>query len=49
MAKHGKKYQEAVKLLDKTKAYSPQEAIELAKKMAQLDLTRLLSFTLEWA
>ena len=32
MAKHGKKYQEAVKLLDKTKAYHPQEAIELAKK-----------------
>ena len=34
MAKRGKKYQEAAKLLDKTKAYSPQEAIELAKKMA---------------
>jgi len=30
----GKKHQEAVKLLDKTKIYSPQEAIELAKKMA---------------
>jgi len=34
MAKHGKKYEEAVKLLDRTKTYSPQEAIELAKKMA---------------
>jgi len=34
MAKHGKKYQEAVKLLDRTKAYHPQEAIELAKKAA---------------
>jgi large subunit ribosomal protein L1 len=34
MAKHGKKYQEAIKLLDKTKAYHPQEAIELAKKAA---------------
>jgi len=34
MAKHGKNYQEAVKLLDKTKTYHPQEAIELAKKMA---------------
>lgn len=34
MTRSGKKYQEAVKLLDKTKAYSPQEAIELAKKMA---------------
>ncbi len=34
MATHSKKYQEAVKLLDKTKDYPPQEAIELAKKMA---------------
>jgi len=34
MARGSKKYQEAVKLLDKTKAYPPEEAIELAKKMA---------------
>jgi large subunit ribosomal protein L1 len=34
MAKRGKNYQQAVKLLDKTRAYPPQEAIELAKKMA---------------
>ena len=34
MAKRGKKYEEAAKLLDKTKVYHPQEAIELAKKMA---------------
>lgn len=34
MTKHGKKYQEAVKLLDRTKTYNPQEAIELAKKSA---------------
>jgi large subunit ribosomal protein L1 len=34
MAEHGKKYEEAVKLLDRTKTYSPQEAIELAKKAA---------------
>jgi len=34
MTRGDKKYQEAVKLLDKTKAYSPQEAITLAKKMA---------------
>ncbi len=34
MATRGKKYQEAAKLLDKTKAYSPDEAIGLAKKMA---------------
>ncbi|MFC1976994.1 50S ribosomal protein L1 [Chloroflexota bacterium] len=33
MVRRGKKYQEAFKLLDKTRAYSPQEAIELAKKM----------------
>ena len=32
MVRHGKKYQEAVKLLDGTKAYHPREAIELAKK-----------------
>ena len=34
MTRHGKKYQEAVKLLDKTKTYSPEEAIDLAKKMS---------------
>ncbi len=34
MVKHGKNYQEAVKLVDKTKAYEPQEAIELAKRVA---------------
>lgn len=34
MAKRGKNYQEAVKLLDRTKAYHPREAIELARKMA---------------
>jgi len=34
MARHGKNYQEAVKLLDKAKAYHPREAIELARKMA---------------
>ena len=34
MVKHGKKYTEAIKLVDNAKAYSPQEAIELAKKAA---------------
>jgi len=34
VAKRGKKYLEAVKVLDQTKFYHPQEAIELAKKMA---------------
>ncbi|MFC1927320.1 50S ribosomal protein L1 [Chloroflexota bacterium] len=32
MAKHGKKYQDVSKLTDKSKSYSPEEAIELAKK-----------------
>ena len=32
MAKHGKKYQEAEKLIDRTKAYTPEEAISLTKK-----------------
>ncbi len=34
MAKHGKNYQDAAKLLDRIKAYPPQEAIKLAKEMA---------------
>jgi len=34
MAKHGKNYQESVKLVERAKAYPPQEAIELAKKAA---------------
>jgi len=34
MTKRGKKYQEATKMLDRLKAYDPQEAIELAKKGA---------------
>jgi large subunit ribosomal protein L1 len=32
VTKHGKKYQEASKLVDKSKTYAPEEAIELAKK-----------------
>jgi len=34
MAQQGKKYREAIKLLDKEKAYLPQEAVGLAKKTA---------------
>ena len=34
MAKHGKKYREATQVVDRTAAYSPDEAIELAKKSA---------------
>jgi len=33
MTRRGRKYQEAVKVLDKAKTYSPEEAIELAKEM----------------
>jgi large subunit ribosomal protein L1 len=33
MARRGKNYQEADKLLDRAKAYEPREAIELAKKV----------------
>ena len=32
MAKHGKKYQEASKRVDSSKAYTPEEAVELAKE-----------------
>ena len=34
MVRHGKKYQESVKLLDSTETYPPQEAIGLAKQAA---------------
>ncbi len=34
MAKHGKKYEEASKLIDQTKAYPPPEAVDLVKKTA---------------
>jgi large subunit ribosomal protein L1 len=35
MTEHGKKYEEAAKLVDETKSYSPQEAVEVAKKTAR--------------
>jgi len=34
MAKRGKKYQDATKLIDKNKLYTPEEAVDLAKKAA---------------
>ncbi len=34
MAQHGKKYQEATTLVDREKLYTPQDAVELAKKAA---------------
>ena len=35
MVKHGKKYQDAVQLLDKNSVYSPDDAIHLAKEMSR--------------
>jgi large subunit ribosomal protein L1 len=48
MANKGKKYLEAVKLIDSTKAYSASEAIELAKKTnsAKFDATVEAAFRL---
>lgn len=37
MPKRGKKYQEVAKLVDRTRTYSPREAIELAKKTNYTD------------
>jgi large subunit ribosomal protein L1 len=34
MTKHGKKYLESIKELDRTKEYSPEEAVDLAKNVA---------------
>ena len=48
MAKRGKKYQEAVKLYDRTKKYSLEEAIALVKKtnVAKFDATVEVAFRL---
>jgi large subunit ribosomal protein L1 len=35
MAKRGKRYEESAALVDKTKAYSPDEAVDLAKQTAK--------------
>lgn len=35
MTKHGKKYQDAIQLLDKESVYSPDDAIRLAKEMSR--------------
>lgn len=40
----GKKYQEAAKLVDKTKLYDPEEAIELALKTSYAKLTKQLRY-----
>jgi len=48
MAKHGKKYTEAAKLVDRTKQYSAEEAIALVKKTntAKFDASVEVSFNL---
>lgn len=48
MAKKGKKYLEAVKLIDRSKAYSVVEAVELAKKanFSKFDATVEVAFRL---
>jgi len=48
MVKRGKKYQEALKLVDRTKAYNATEAIELAKKTnyTKFDATVEVAFRL---
>ncbi len=48
MAKGGKKYRQVIDQVDKTKAYHPQEAIELAKRLtyAQFDETVELHLSL---
>jgi len=48
MPKHGKKYIEAAKLVDRNKLYSPEEAIKLVKKtnFAKFDASIEVSFNL---
>jgi len=47
VAKHGKKYQEASKLVDKAKAYSPEEAIVLAKEASYAKFDETVEFHLK--
>jgi len=46
MTKHGKKYQQSAKLLDRAKYYHPQEAIELAKKSAYTNFDEMVELHL---
>lgn len=41
MAKHGKKYLEAAKLIDSEAVYEPSEAVGLVKRQLQLSSTKL--------
>jgi large subunit ribosomal protein L1 len=46
MVKHGRKYAEVATLVDRAKAYSPDEAIELAKKSARAGFDETLELHL---
>ncbi|MBE9501645.1 MAG: 50S ribosomal protein L1 [Chloroflexi bacterium] len=46
MARHGKKYQEAAKLVDRDKLYEPEEAIALAKKTSYANFDETLELHL---
>jgi large subunit ribosomal protein L1 len=46
MPAHGKKFEEASKLLEKGKSYSPQEAVELAKKTAHANFDQTVDLHL---
>jgi len=46
--KHGKKYQETSKLVDKSRTYSAEEAIELAKKASYVKFDETVELHLRW-
>ncbi|MAG14946.1 MAG: 50S ribosomal protein L1 [Dehalococcoidales bacterium] len=46
MTKHGKKYRAAFQEIDQTKAYSPVEAVELARKTAQANFNETVELHL---
>ena len=47
MEKHGKKYQETSKLVDKSRTYSAEEAIELAKKASYVKFDETVELQLK--
>jgi len=47
MTRHSKNYKEADKLVDRTKIYSPQEAIELAKQAAHVKFDETVELHLQ--
>ena len=44
--KRGKRYQEAEKLVDKTKVYSAKDALDLIQKMPNQNLMKQLNYML---